>query len=207
MENEKLTTEIAVCENKARSIEIKDTPTYLEASTFYKAIDETIQKVKESFDPIVEQAHKAHKEAIAQRDKHLKPLEAAKSLIKQKMAEYNLKLRQEEEERNRKIAEEMKKQEEEMKLAQALALEQAGEKELAEAVLEQPSNIVPLIVAKPEIPNVGVSFRKVWKFRIVNPDLIPRAYLKIDEVKIGQVVRAMKDGANIPGVEVFTELV
>jgi hypothetical protein len=123
------------------------------------------------------------------------------------MAEYNLKLRQEEEERNRKIAEEMKKQEEEMKLAQALALEQAGEKELAEAVLEQPSNIVPLIVAKPEIPNVGVSFRKVWKFRIVNPDLIPREYLKIDEVKIGQVVRAMKDGTNIPGVEVFTELV
>lgn len=207
MENERLNTEISVCQNKAQSLVIQDTPTYLEASTFYKAIDETIQKVRASFDPIVEQAHKAHKEAIAQRDKHLKPLEAAKTLIKQKMAEYNLKLKQEEEERNRKIAEEMKKQEEEMKLAQALALEQAGEKELAEAVLEQPSNIIPLTVAKPEIPNVGVSFRKVWKFRIVNADLIPREYLKVDEVKIGQVVRAMKDGTNIPGVEVYTELV
>jgi len=51
----------------------------------------------------------------------------------------------------------------------------------------------------------GISTTKRWSFRITNPALVPREYLTVDEQKIGAVVRALKDQAKIPGVEVFSE--
>jgi hypothetical protein len=47
--------------------------------------------------------------------------------------------------------------------------------------------------------------RENWKFRVTNEKLIPREYLKADEIKIGGVVRALKGSTNIPGVEVYNE--
>lgn len=45
----------------------------------------------------------------------------------------------------------------------------------------------------------------VWKYEIVDPALIPRHYMKIDEVAIGKAVRASKGSTVIPGVRIFPE--
>ncbi len=47
--------------------------------------------------------------------------------------------------------------------------------------------------------------RTNWKYRIVDVNLIPRAYLVPNEVAIGAVARSLKDKANIPGVEFYAE--
>jgi len=61
------------------------------------------------------------------------------------------------------------------------------------------------IVLPPDEKVKGISIREVWKFKIEDEKLIPREYLSVDESKIGQVVRALKDATNIPGILVYAE--
>jgi len=52
----------------------------------------------------------------------------------------------------------------------------------------------------------GVRYRTSWQYEIVDAALVPREYMQVNEVKIGTVVRALKDDCNIPGVRVsFTK--
>lgn len=83
--------------------------------------------------------------------------------------------------------------------------EQCGNKEEAAAIMEAPVQAAPVVIPK-AVPKVtGMSIRDNWKFRVTNEKLIPREYLKVDEVKIGQVVRALKSSTNIPGIETYNE--
>ena len=60
------------------------------------------------------------------------------------------------------------------------------------------------LAAVPEAPTAtkGVGVRTVEKFRVVNPDLVPREACSPDETKI-KALRAL--GREIPGVEFYTE--
>ena len=51
----------------------------------------------------------------------------------------------------------------------------------------------------------GLSFRRVWKFRIKDINKIPRDFMKPDEVRIGEFIRENKDKISIPGVETYFE--
>jgi hypothetical protein len=68
-----------------------------------------------------------------------------------------------------------------------------------------PLMVEPVILPETTPKVEGISGRQVWKFRIINPALIPREYLIPDERKIGQIVRAMKGETRIPGVEAYAE--
>lgn len=93
------------------------------------------------------------------------------------------------------------KQAEENRLAaEALARKQA----------EEAATNVQEVRVKAAVPVVaGIKARVNWKFRIVNPNKIVRDYLMPDEVKIGQMVRLVKDKAKAelecPGIEVYCE--
>ena len=93
-------------------------------------------------------------------------------------------------------------------LAAAIEAEKNGQKEIAQAIINTPVQPVAVVIPKdvPKLEN-GPTFREVWQFEIERADLIPRAYLVPDMVKIGQVVRAMKSEANIPGIKVFSKRV
>lgn len=52
---------------------------------------------------------------------------------------------------------------------------------------------------------VGIGSRKVWKWRMVDYALVPREYLKLDEVVIGTAVRVGQGATVIPGIEVYCE--
>jgi hypothetical protein len=69
----------------------------------------------------------------------------------------------------------------------------------AQAIAEAPPDM-------PEIAPVaaaGIGFGSKWEFNVVDPMLVPREFLMVDEKKIGQYVRAMKETAVIPGVRIF----
>ena len=204
MDQKEITERALSVPDRAKSIIIKSNDDFVKAGEILTAIKSLRKEIDATFDPIITKAHEAHKEAIAQKKKVDAPLVEAEGIIKPRMAAWNAeqeRLRREEEERLREIA---RKEEEERRLKEAIAAEQSGNKDEAEAILETPVQAPPVVVPKTTPKVAGVSFTKQWKFRITDPNKIPREYLTPDEVKIGGVVRALKDKANIPGVEVFS---
>ena len=76
------------------------------------------------------------------------------------------------------------------------------DKELIKEIKAMPLEPDPVVIEK-QTPKVeGLSYRENWWFKITDATKIPREYLCVDEVKIGKIVRALKQEANIPGVEV-----
>jgi hypothetical protein len=65
---------------------------------------------------------------------------------------------------------------------------------------------MPLIVLPTGIPEVsGVSIRSRWKWRMVNPEAVPREYWAPEPAKIEKVVAALGPNAGIDGIEVWEE--
>jgi seryl-tRNA synthetase len=199
---------------QARSIEITSNEDYTRAGELLLIIKDLRKQIDSTFDPIIKKQHEAHKEAVAQKKKVDAPLVEAEGIIKPRIASWNAeqeRIRREEEARLREIA---RKEEEERRLAEALAAEEeakrngASREEAAaevETILNEPVYVAPVIVPKSTPRVQGISTVTRWKFRVVNPTVVPREYLVVDEQKIGGVVRAMKDATNIPGIEVYSE--
>jgi hypothetical protein len=102
-------------------------------------------------------------------------------------------------------ADERARKERERIEAQAAKAEAAGRTEKAEELqMRAATTVAPIIQREP--PKVtGISTRDVWKFEITDPDVVPREYLLVDEVKIRKVVGALKGETKIAGVRVYTE--
>jgi hypothetical protein len=107
------------------------------------------------------------------------------------------------EDRERAIAEARRFADQARATAEAAALERAGEHALAAAVVEEaiaaPS---PVVVLQDDVRAVQ-SFRRTWKYEVVDLALVPREFLVVDLAKLGSYARAMKDSANVPGVRFF----
>jgi len=86
--------------------------------------------------------------------------------------------------------------------AEAEQLERTARAEALEAKAEAMA-ATPIASEAPKVE--GISGRKVWKYAVTDAEKIPRKYLKIDEKKLGQVVRALKDDCDIPGIRVYAE--
>jgi hypothetical protein len=190
---------------QAKEISIKTMDDYVRAGEIMLTIKAIRKKITDTFKPIKQKMDAAKQEVLDQERAADAPLKEAEALLSPQIIAWNReqeRLRQEEENR---LREEARKQEEERRLQEAILAEQAGQKEEAEAIMDTPVQVAPVVVPK-SVPKVaGMSIRENWKFKITNERLIPREYLKVDEVKIGQVVRALKSATNIPGVEVYNE--
>ena len=132
------------------------------------------------------------------------------------------KAKKEREERDRLAAEERKRKEKEIeearkagdigkrkaeRLKKEAEAQQQIEKQKAKEDEEFAAARVPVVEVKAAIPTLqGVASRRIWKFRIVDENKIPREYLMPDEKKIGQYVRDEKlPGEVIPGIEAYSE--
>ena len=93
---------------------------------------------------------------------------------------------------------------EEARKAREVADKAAAKAEEREQQAEQTFVPTPIVDSKVE-KQEGVATKVNWKFEIINKSLIPRSYLKVDEVAIGQVVRALKRNTNIPGIRPYPE--
>lgn len=200
-----LETEALTVPEKARALKIVDNETYVMAGNMLVEIKGLRKQINDTFDPIVKKAYEAHKEAKAQKTKVEAPLAEAEGIIKPALSAWNM-----EQERIRRQAElaaqeAARKAEEERRLKEAESLEKQGDQKGVEEVLSAPIEVAPVIVQK-TVPKVqGISFTERWKFQIVDASKIPREYLVPDEIKIGQVVRALKGATSIPGVKAYSE--
>ena len=191
----------------ANSLKVETSEHYTAAGAMYTNLHQLEKDIHERTDPVVKAAHEAHKEAKALQNGLLQPVSEAKKSVKQKMLTYESeqeKIRRDEEARLQEIA---RQEAEENTLRAAEAAEAAGDSEVAEAIISEPVMAAPVVLPKSTPKVDGFVSRTVWKFRIVNEALVPNEYKMIDEKKLGGVVRSMKNGINIPGVEIYSEKV
>lgn len=189
---------------QADALIVVDQDSYLDAGAFLLAVKEMRKQIDETFDPVIAAAHGAHKAALAAKAQHAAPVDEAERTIKRRVSNYVMIEERKRREEEARMMAEARRREEDARLAEAIALEAAGEPDLAESVI-----VAPLVVAPPSLPPppkiAGVVARTTWAFRITDISIIPRQYLVPDSVKIGGVVRALRGQTHIPGVEVYEE--
>jgi len=192
--------------DRARAVMIADQPSYAQAAEMLTGIKGLRDAIAKACDPVIAAAHHAHRVACQQKRDLEAPLAEAEGILKQAIGHY---LDTEERTRRQQEADlraQQQQEEEFARLAEADALEQAGDAEAAAAVLEAPPPPPPVLPApKAE----GVSARTLWRWRLTDAAKLPRAYLMPDERKISGVVKALGSAATetIDGIEVYAERV
>lgn len=191
---------------QAKAIKVYDADSYILAGNMFKSLSDMLKEIDAAFDENISMWNKGHKAAVAKKKNYYEPVDTGRRAVKKLMSDYDLeqeRIRQAEQRRLEEIA---RKEEEERRLQEAILAEESGQKEEAQAILEEPVYVAPVVVAKttPKMEG-GPVYRTVTKFKITDENLIPRQYLVADLVKIGGVVRALKHAANIPGIQVYDE--
>lgn len=201
MENIELKEKALSVPDQARTLTIVDVASYQQAGEVLLRIKDLRKEIDSAFDPIIEKAHQAHKEACAQKKKYDAPLVEAEGIIKPRIAVYL-----QAEEQKRRVEQDRLQQEEETRRLNELArMEANGQGGVAKEMLNEATFAAPVIAPKITPKIDGISQREVWKFKITNSTLIPREYLIPDLVRIGAVVRASRGVVSIPGVTVYKE--
>lgn len=191
---------------RAKSIAICDQRSYETAAGLLLDIAALEKEIKAHHEPIKTTAFAAHKAAVAAEKKLLDPLQEATGILKRGLGAWLQEQERIRQEAERKAREAAAKIEEEQRLALAVQAEQEGAApETVEEIIETPLPIAQPVAARTYAPVAGVSARKVWKWEIIDPNLIPRQYLVPDTVAINRVVAGLKQNANIPGILVYEE--
>jgi hypothetical protein len=187
------------------------------AAEYGRAIVALDKEVEAFFKPMKEAAAKAHKEICTKENSVRKPLEEAKRYLSGQIGNFDQEAERERRAEEARIQEQLrleaeadaKRRADEQALLDAIELEAQGDKTGAEAVLNNPVPLpvhVPAVVLPTQVPKAErVSGSKVWKYRVTDEMQIPREYLMVDEKKLGQIVRALKDKTSIPGIEAYSE--
>lgn len=161
-----------------------------------------IKEIKEYFKPKKKDAEIAYKNWVKAEKDSLESYQAFVGEANLVMTSYTIeqeRFRKIVEERLRKIAE---KKADDEKLE---AAEQADTPDEAEAILNEESFTPPPVVQS-QTPKVsGLAMRVTWKWKITDEKLIPRAFLKPDELKISGVVRSLKSATKIQGIAVYED--
>jgi hypothetical protein len=202
---------------------IVDIDTYRRAKESLPLLKRAEDKVVSFFRDMKDQAHRAHKAITTKESEQLKPIAQARQRLSGLIYGFEQEQERIRRQREREAAEALRREEEARALAEAVVLESQGAPEMAEQVIEQaivaPAPIV--IMPSAAVDVVGVTTRENWQFlyqggspgqkwkdlsdeqrkRVLQ--LIPRDYLMPDEAAIGRVVKAMKSGTKIPGLQAY----
>jgi hypothetical protein len=152
---------------EARGFQVTDSNTYRLAADKLLTIKALRGEVDEAFDPIIADAHRAHKTGLAQKAKVDGPLAEAEELYKIKMGAYDddqRRIQREEERRRREQVERQAAEDREREIEDA---EKHGATiEEIIVIAEAPLRVAPVIVS-PAVPKVaGISSRENWKWEV-----------------------------------------
>jgi hypothetical protein len=207
---------------RAREVVIVDQASFDAAAELLLGIKALEREVRAVFDPMAEAAHAAHKKITTERAAQLEPLAAAEAIIKHKASAFLLeqkrKARAEQECLNKLAAEEAARQlEAQIEQAEANG---ASPAELEAIIDDAPPAPVVYVAPSVETKGTGISQRREWVAEVdgergltlliqaaaKTPQL--RGLLKVDEVKLRQMTKAMgSEMKRIPGLKVYERAV
>jgi len=217
VEAEKLVAETEVMATSYENYVVSSQENYADAGEVLKAIKTKAKSLDELRKSLTKPLDESKKRIMEFFKSPLDSLEQAEKTIKSAMISWHQeqeRIRLAEERRlaelQRKEAEELqKKVEAELAKAASLKTDKAKEAaqaraEEAQAKIEMVNSYVPTVESKVEAV-AGISKRTVWKFRVVNVNLVPREYMIPDEKFIGKMVEASKGTKPIAGIEIYSE--
>lgn len=201
---------------------IPDTDTYRLAKESLPLLKRAEDTVVAFFKDIKAAANAAHKAITSKEAAQLKPITDARTRVSGLIYAFEQEQDRLRRERERKVAEDEKRRRETDALEQAAALAHDSP-EMAEQIVDEAIAAPAPVVVLPStsLDVAGVSTRENWQFVYAGgsagqkwKDLtdeqrkrvlqfIPRDYLMPDEAAIGKVVKAMKSGTKIPGVQAY----
>jgi len=177
---------------------ITNTEEFTQTGEFLQGIKGKQKEVKDYFEPRRAAAEAAKQKVMADINSFKHPLEKAERIVKEKLGDYRAEQDRKRREEEQKRLAELKAQEEERLLNEA---EDTGDDSFLDDEI-----MIPQPQLETEIPAMrGVSFTTVWRFQITDVNQIPRSYMIPDDKKLANVVKALKDQANIPGIRVYSE--
>jgi len=199
---------------KADSVVIDSQKSYESAALFELGIVTLEKEGEAEYGPIKEDTNRAHKTACKNYNNFMTPLKAAKRTLGRKRGDYERDEEMKRQAEQRRLDAIARKADEDARLATAVALEDAGESEAAERVIEARPTPAPIVSLPPAVQKVeGLrSTRTTWhaevfdldaliQFRKDNPALahytIPEA-ANMKELNAAAV--RQKGTLNIPGV-------
>ena len=210
VETQEVETKALSIVDQAKAVVVVDAESYTAAGLMWKTIKDMMKEIEDTFNPIIEQAHKAHKKALEQKAKYYSPLDQASRNVKKLMSDYDEEQRRIAEAEARRLQEIARKAEEERRLQEAILAEEAGEKEEAAAILEEPVYVPPVQVQKatPKLQG-GPVYREVWSARVTDIRALCRAVadgkaspecVMGNMPTLNRMATALKATMQIPGV-------
>jgi len=195
----------------AEAFVVRDAESYRVAAQMRKGIAAMVDEIRAAFRPIIRAAHVAWQEALAREKSYLRPWADADERLRAKVAGYLVEERRKadaaEAERQAALREKARIQQE--AIDKAVAADMAGKRAEANRILDLGAKRelevkVPPPPPKPA-PTEGTHLRTYWRFRITDPDLVPRNFCVPDERRIDAVVQLMKEKTSIPGVLAYAD--
>ena len=217
-ENEKVVeTKALTIIDLAKLVKVVDSESYASAAAVWSQIQDMIKEVKDTFDPICDAAHKAHKAATSKRAKYLDPLEDTGKAVKRIMSFYDAEQARKAKEEEDRLAAIEKKKSEERQLADAIAAAEAGDIEESEMILEEPP-VIPQIIVKKDVPKIkgGPVFKEMWSAecfdivalcKAIGEGKASKELVKANEPAQNKLAVALKLTLNIPGVRAVSRRV
>jgi hypothetical protein len=201
-------TETNDVEARAAGIIIICEDQYLDAAEFLKGVDATSKRIDSLRVSLTKPLDESKKRIMNLFRGPLDRLAQAKQATKDSM----LAFRREQAEAAR-IAHEAAERERLRLIAEAEAAKQAeidalmesGEILEAEAVAEVVVVVPPPPPPPEPVKAQGIAVRKLWRFRVVDESLVPRAYLLVNERMLADLATSLKHEASVPGVEFYFE--
>ncbi len=204
-----LKREAAVSIIEAQALTVRDAATYARASEFAVGLRTLAKRITEYLADDIARAFALHRSLTSKRTQAVAPLEAEVSRLGREMAAWDAQQRQLQRAEEARLARAQQERDRQIALEEAALLEAQGQHAEADQVIEQAIAMpAPTISLPPAVPKTeGISYRSEWRFEVVDPALVPREYLSVDETKIRGVVRSLKGLAKIAGVRVYEERV
>lgn len=208
--------------DRARGITIASDVSYVEAGEMLKGIKALRKEVDAAFDPIIQKAHEAHKEACGQKRKAETPLLEAEQILKRGLVAYETEQERLRRAEQRRLQEEARIAEEQRCVEEAAALEAqataTGDESLraeAEQLISEPV-AAPAVYVPPSTPKVsGISYRENWR---IDPNVDikalclavaqgkqPTSLILANVTALNGLARSLKGQMSVPGVKVVCE--
>jgi len=203
MKEQEIKKQSSLIVRKAVKIQVTDQKTLSVAETILVQVKDIIKGVTDYFEDPIAKAHAAHKAILAKKNEALDPLLKAEKFLKSAVRDYLV-----EEERKRRAAEEQRKFEQEALLAKLEKERDDGDTKLADETFDKIEEIHAESMKVEELPQmVGVTKKTLIRWRVSNLSLVPRDLLTVDKPKVDEIVKRMKMNAEIPGIEIYEDLI
>lgn len=204
-----LVREFSPLAERARALVVSDQDSHATALESIKALRGVEKKLEEHYEPTRKALDTAKKELLRARDSMIAPFAEARGIVDRAASEYEREQRRLAEQAEREAREKARREEEERQLRDAIAAEEAGDTQQAEAILEQPVEVPVVRVEAPVAKVAGVSARETWAAEITDklalirhvaahPDLV--GLLEANMPALNQQARSLKGEMRIPGV-------